>query len=232
MPAQDRNSEKLNPASRLRRMEPTPNAMAERENSEHADGLADQQAERDAERDRARQVRATSCRTATRRHWRRRTRAERRSSPTGAAPPAAWPRTAMPPVMRPRRIGPLSGTASAVMTPASVAWTPDFRTQSQTRMPSQYIGGSARDGAAVEQRPEMPMPTAAQHQRRYGQILRVEERDDDDGAEIVDDGERQQEDLERAGDARADSARIPTAKAMSVAVGMAQPCRALAIVVS
>ena len=42
------------------------------------------------------------------------------------------------------------------------------------------------------------MPAAARRQREPGQVLRVEQRDDDDGAEVVEDGERQQEQLERA----------------------------------
>ena len=52
---------------------------------------------------------------------------------------------------------------------------------------------------------------------------RIEEGDDEDGNDVVDDGERKHEDLRGPESLRPRSAITPPTSAMSVAIGMAQP---------
>ncbi len=52
---------------------------------------------------------------------------------------------------------------------------------------------------------------------------RIEDRDDEDGADVVDDRQGEQQDPERRGHTAAQQGQHPTAKAMSVAIGMPQP---------
>ena len=52
----------------------------------------------------------------------------------------------------------------------------------------------------------------------------VDDRDDQHGADVVGDGQRQQQHLQPVGDAGPSRVRKPTTKAMSVAIGTPQPC--------
>ena len=67
----------------------------------------------------------------------------------------------------------------------------------------QYVGPDRGDAPVVEQ-DQRGEPDAGQGERGKRQLRGIEERDDDDGAEVVDDGERQQEDLQRRRNARAE----------------------------
>ena len=89
----------------------------------------------------------------------------------------------------------LSGMNRASTTPASVACTPDFSTETQSSAPSTQIGREAAHAGRVQDRKSCDeKPGERQGQRR--EVVGVEDRDDQDGAEIVDDGERRQEHLQ------------------------------------
>ncbi len=82
------------------------------------------------------------------------------------------------------------------MTPASVAWTPDFSTSTQRIVPSRTIGAIRCAPRAVQ--PEEPGKRGEREEEVIDlQLARVEQRDDQDRAKVVEDRERQQEDLER-----------------------------------
>ena len=121
-----------------------------------------------------------------------------------------------------RRARSRSGIASAVTTPASVAWTPDFSTQTQSTRPTTTYGAEARDaarGSAANSTTTPTQPPRAEHRQR--QVVGVEQRDHDDRAEVVDDRDRRQEDFSDAGTREPSSSRMPSANAMSVAIGIA-----------
>ena len=75
--------------------------------------------------------------------------------------------------------------------------------------PLQDIGGGDHDPGEAE-----PSPS---------QSAAVEDGDDDDGPDVVDDGQGQQKDLEPAGTRSPTRAMMPRANAMSVAIGTPQP---------
>ena len=80
------------------------------------------------------------------------------------------------------------------------------------------------DSGAVE-REQRGEQRARHAQRRQVDLRRIEDRDHQDRPEVVRDRERGQEDDQVLRNAPARSARMPTAKAMSVAIGMPHPPR-------
>jgi hypothetical protein len=84
----------------------------------------------------------------------------------------------------------------------------------------------AGDAGPVE-RDQHEAEGAGGGQHRQREAGGIEEGDDGDGAEIVDDGDRREESLSEAGTRAPSSRTMPSAKAMSVAAGMAQPRRAM-----
>ena len=107
-------------------------------------------------------------------------------------------------------------------TPASVAWTPDCSTQYHSLQAEQEVGQQRPDADAVENE-QHDQRAARQRQHQHGKLGGIEQRDDDDGAEIVDDGEGGEEQPQATGTRGPSSDSTPSAKAMSVAAGIAQP---------
>ena len=107
-------------------------------------------------------------------------------------------------------------------TPVSVAWTPDSWRASQSRRRA----GRRRRGRCTPS-PARTADREHEHggdgERRGVDVVGVEDGDDQDGADVVDDRQGQQVER-RDGTIRAPSRlSTPTAKAMSVAIGMPQP---------
>ena len=115
----------------------------------------------------------------------------------------------------------------ASTTPASVACTPDFSTRTQSSAPESEIGREAAHAGRVED--ASATPAAAAERQGQRQVGGVEDRDDEDGAEIV---ERSPAPAgtpsAQAAPAIRAAASTPSAKAMSVAAGIAQPRSAAA----
>ena len=143
---------------------------------------------------------STSDSAAERRRRRSRTRtaAAPRTRPTGAA----HARRARSGESSPERSR--SGIASAVTTPASVACTPDFSTQTQITRPTTTYGADAASTRSAVQQQQHGRARAGRDQHRQRQVVGVEQRDHDDRAEVVDDRDRRQEDLQRRRHARAE----------------------------
>ena len=116
-----------------------------------------------------------------------------------------------------------AGIVSASSTPAIVAWTPDCEERRPEAEAEQRVDGRVAHAEAIG-RDERERANPHDQRRRPGdRCAGVEERDHQHRAEVVDDGERGQEDLQAVGTREPSSASTPSAKAMSVAIGMPQP---------
>ena len=115
-----------------------------------------------------------------------------------------------------------AGMNRASATPASVAWTPDFSTEVQEPSPTGIVRRNARHAGPIHQRKH------SQHAEGCGEggggkVGGVAGGDDEHGAEVVEHGKREQEHLEPGARRLASGEQHAGAKAMSVAVGIAQP---------
>ena len=104
-------------------------------------------------------------------------------------------------------------------------WRPRRRTdaaRTSRRAPSTTYGHDRADLRAAQ---HDGATTASAAKREPGQphVLGVEDRDDDDAADVVDDSQGEDEDAGAERDARTGEVTTPTAKAMSVATGMPHP---------
>ena len=114
-----------------------------------------------------------------------------------------------------------AGVSSPRTTPASVACTPDSSRREPDERADGEVGGEALHVAAAQGEDHGEADAASQP--TPGQRAGVEDGDHDDRADVVGDGQGEQEDLRRDRHPPPESVTMPTAKAMSVAMGIAQP---------
>ena len=111
-------------------------------------------------------------------------------------------------------------------TPTIVAWMPGLVQGDPHRDPEHDVQRRVPD---VERRNTITATASSggDEQRVVVDAVGVEDRDHEDRADVVDDGEREEEQLQRRRDTRLPSRlSTPTANAMSVAIGMPQPSTA------
>ena len=113
------------------------------------------------------------------------------------------------------------GTTIASATPAMVACTPESKVASHAarRAAGRQAAGERAMWRSADQREQGDRGPSGHASTPVG----IEDRDDHDRADVVDDGEREQEQLQGRRHSRTGRARTPTAKAMSVAIGMPHP---------
>ena len=89
-----------------------------------------------------------------------------------------------------------AGVSSPTITPPTTGWTPAMQQAEPDHRPRQQIGQRPPDSTALQSRGPPRMPADADCRVRQRDTLRVDEGDDQDGGNVIDDGDGQQQDAQ------------------------------------